>query len=58
MAKILLVEDEESFNDALSFMLKKEGFDVVTAADGDAGFEAFASCDIDLILLYVMLPWR
>ena len=58
MAKILLVEDEESFNDALSFMLKKEGFDVVTAADGDAGLEAFARGDIDLILLDVMLPGR
>lgn len=58
MTKILLVEDEESFSDALSFMLKKEGFEVVTVDDGNTALELFARENIDLILLDVMLPGR
>jgi len=34
MTKILVVEDEDSFSDALSFLLGKEGFEVSVAADG------------------------
>ncbi|MFZ1362655.1 MAG: response regulator transcription factor [Candidatus Nanopelagicales bacterium] len=58
MTKILLVEDEESFSDALSFMLKKEGFEVVTVDDGNTALELFARENVDLILLDVMLPGR
>lgn len=58
MTNILLVEDEESFSDALSFMLKKEGFEVTTAADGDLALELFEREGADLILLDVMLPGR
>lgn len=58
MANILLVEDEDSFRDALSFMLKKEGFDVITAIDGDSALDLFAREGADLILLDVMLPGR
>lgn len=56
MAHILVVEDEASFSDALSFMLRKEGFDVTVAADGEAGLTAFRDHPTDLVLLDLMLP--
>lgn len=56
MAKILLVDDEQNFLLALSYNLKKEGFDVVTAQDGPAALAvARAECP-DVIVLDVMLP--
>jgi two-component system response regulator RegX3 len=56
MSKILVVEDEESFRDALAFMLTKEGFEVVLAATGLEGIQQFESANPDLILLDLMLP--
>ena len=56
MSKILVVEDEESFRDALAFMLTKEGFDVVLAATGLEGIQQFESENPDLVLLDLMLP--
>lgn len=56
MTHILVVEDEASFSDALSFMLRKEGFHVTLAADGEAGLAAFKSEPADLVLLDLMLP--
>lgn len=56
MTRILVVEDEESFSDALSFMLRKEGFDVGIAANGRVALELFESQGADLVLLDVMLP--
>ena len=41
MTHILVVEDEASFSDALSFMLRKEGFDVSVAADGHAALVTY-----------------
>ena len=35
MSRILIVEDEESFSDPLSYLLEKEGFEVTVAADGN-----------------------
>ncbi len=37
MTRVLVVEDEESFSDALSFLLRKEGFEVSVADDGSGG---------------------
>lgn len=54
--RILVVEDEESFSEALDFMLSKEGFEVVLAKDGAAGLQAFQRDGADLVLLDVMLP--
>ena len=34
MTRVLVVEDEESFSDALSYMLRKEGYDVAVATNG------------------------
>lgn len=56
MAKILLVEDNEMNRDMLSRRLKKKGFDVVMAFDGQQGVEMAASESPDLILLDMSLP--
>ena len=54
--KILIVEDEESLADPLSYLLEKEGFSTVWAADGPAALEAFEANEVDLVLLDLMLP--
>ena len=56
MTRILVVEDEESFRDALSYMLRKEGFEVVLADNGLAALEEFDRHGADLVLLDLMLP--
>ncbi len=56
MTKILIVEDETSFSEALSFLLGKEGFEVSIAETGRAALELFKSPAFDLILLDLMIP--
>ena len=62
MTRILLVEDEENYRVPLAFSLRRDGFDVVQAADGVAAVEAFEAAgpsgggSIDLVLLDLMLP--
>lgn len=56
MTKILIVEDESSFSEALSFLLSKEGFEVAIAETGRAAIELFKSQSFDLILLDLMIP--
>ncbi|GAA0611708.1 response regulator transcription factor [Sporichthya brevicatena] len=56
MTRLLVVEDEESFSDALSYMLRKEGFEVAVAATGPAALEEFDRSGADLVLLDLMLP--
>lgn len=53
---VLVVEDEESFVDALSIGLDREGFDVVVATDGSRALEEFDRAHPDLVLLDLMLP--
>jgi len=53
---VLLVEDEESFVDALVVGLQREGFRVQVARDGIEAVELFERIDPDVILLDVMLP--
>jgi two-component system, OmpR family, response regulator RegX3 len=55
-ATLLLVEDEESFIDALTVGLTREGFHVVVARDGLEALAAFDEVSPDLVLLDVMLP--
>jgi two-component system, OmpR family, alkaline phosphatase synthesis response regulator PhoP len=55
---ILLVEDEEALRMALSDRLRKEGYVVDFASDGDSGFEKATTLPFDLIVLDVMLPLR
>ena len=56
MTKILVVEDEASFSDALSYLLGREGFDVRVADTGDGAIAEFDRHGADLILLDLMLP--
>jgi len=56
VTKVLVVEDEESFRDALAFMLRKEGFEIITADTGPAALAEFKRHEIDMILLDLMLP--
>ncbi len=56
MTRVLVVEDEESVSDALSYMLRKEGFEVAVAATGPEALEVFDRNGADLVLLDLMLP--
>jgi two-component system response regulator RegX3 len=56
MTRVLVVEDEESFSDALSYMLRREGFEAVTAADGPHALAEFDRGGADIVLLDLMLP--
>ena len=56
MTRVLIVEDEESFSEALSFMLRREGYEVEVAADGNDAVDLFERRGADLILLDLMLP--
>jgi two-component system, OmpR family, response regulator RegX3 len=56
VTRILVVEDEESFSDALSYMLRKEGFEVSVCANGPDGLEEYDRSGADLLLLDLMLP--
>ncbi len=56
MTRVLIVEDEDSFSDALSFMLRREGYEVFIAADGNTALAEFDKHGPDLVLLDLMLP--
>ena len=56
MSVVLIVEDEESYRDALGFMLTKEGFEVILAADGEEGLAQFERHGADIVLLDLMMP--
>ena len=56
MTRVLVVEDEESYSDALSYMLRKEGYEVTVAATGPAALEEFERHGADIVLLDLMLP--
>ena len=56
MTKILIVEDEASFFEALEFLLSKEGYEVEVAQNGREALDKFAASGADLILLDLMIP--
>lgn len=57
MAKtVLIIEDEPHIIEAISFLLSREGWNVVTHSDGGSAIERMAALDIDLVILDVMLP--
>ena len=56
MTRVLLVEDEESFSDPLSYLLKAEGFEVAIAATGPEALAEYDRNGADLVLLDLMLP--
>jgi two-component system response regulator RegX3 len=56
VTRVLVVEDEESFSDALSYMLRREGFEVAVAVTGPDALSEFDRSGADLVLLDLMLP--
>ncbi|WP_432544707.1 winged helix-turn-helix domain-containing protein [Kineococcus sp. SYSU DK002] len=56
MTRILVVEDEESFSDPLSYLLRREGYDVAVTENGPDALEEFDKAGADLVLLDLMLP--
>ncbi|AZZ41509.1 response regulator transcription factor [Acidipropionibacterium jensenii] len=56
MTRVLIIEDEESYRDATAYMLRKEGFEVVEAADGLAGLAEYDAAGADIVLLDLMMP--
>jgi two-component system response regulator RegX3 len=56
VTRVLVVEDEESYSDALAYMLRKEGFDVAVAGTGPDALSEFDRAGADIVLLDLMLP--
>lgn len=54
--KLLLVDDEKNLTEALSYLLKKNGFVVDVASDGETGIEMACTGSYDIIILDRMLP--
>lgn len=58
MPRLLIVDDEATYRDTLASAFQREGFEVMTASDGNTALECFASFQPDVVLLDVMLPGR
>jgi len=56
VTRILVVEDEESYREPLTYQLTREGYDVVAVADGNEALDAYDAEQPDLVLLDLMLP--
>ena len=56
--KVLIADDEENIVISLEFLLKREGFEVLVASDGEAALQMIAEHHPDLVLLDVMMPKR
>ncbi len=54
--KILIVDDEPNIVISLEFLMKKEGFEIAVAGDGEEALAKVASFNPDLVLLDVMMP--
>jgi two-component system, OmpR family, phosphate regulon response regulator PhoB len=54
--KLLIIEDERSLQEVLTYSLEREGFDVVVASDGQDGLQRVHSLQPDLVILDLMLP--
>jgi DNA-binding response OmpR family regulator len=55
---VLLIEDEPNITEAIRFLLTREGWDVMTHADGNSAIDAISSARPDLVILDFMLPGR
>jgi len=56
VSRILVIDDEPNLRHTVSYALKQEGYEVVSAGDGEEGLGLFASAAPDLVILDVMLP--
>src|SRR5437763_16315906 len=55
-ARILLVDDEQAVQTLLSYPLRKDGYEVISAHDGQEALQCFAEQRFDLVVLDLMLP--
>ncbi|WP_143961040.1 response regulator transcription factor [Litoribacter populi] len=58
MKNILLIEDDALISTMVRFRLKKDGYNITVAEDGNAGIEAIHKCSPDLIITDVMMPFK
>jgi DNA-binding response OmpR family regulator len=56
MSRILLVDDETNLRHTVGYALRREGYEVATAEDGEKGIDTFRAMKPDLVILDVMLP--
>ncbi len=56
MTRVLVVEDEESYSDAVAYVLRREGYEVAIAGDGREALAEFERAGADIVLLDLMLP--
>jgi two-component system, OmpR family, response regulator RegX3 len=56
VTRVLVVEDEDSYSDALAYMLRKEGYEVSVAQTGPDALSDFERNGADIVLLDLMLP--
>ncbi|MDQ3377611.1 MAG: response regulator, partial [Actinomycetota bacterium] len=56
MAKVLIVDDEPNIREVVGLYLRRDGHEVVSAADGEEALELFRSAAPDLVVLDLMLP--
>ncbi|TDT30036.1 response regulator [Naumannella halotolerans] len=56
MTRVLVVDDEENYRETIAYMLRREGFEVVEAADGTAALGEFERAGADIVLLDLMMP--
>lgn len=56
MARILIVDDDAGIRDAVSFYIRKEGYDVVAVSDGVEALRVYQEGDFDLVILDIMMP--
>lgn len=56
MTRVLIIEDEETYRETVGYMLRREGFDVLEAANGGEGLAEFDRSGADLVLLDLMMP--
>lgn len=58
MKKILVIEDDKIINNIVEFLLKKEGYEIEIAADGNEGLEKINTYKPDLVITDIMLPYK
>lgn len=58
MKKILVIEDDKIINNIIEFLLKKEGYHIDIARDGNEGMEKIQQSTPDLIITDIMLPYK
>ncbi len=58
MKKILLIEDDKVIQKIVEFLLKKEGYEIEIAGDGDLGMKKIIEMQPDLIITDIMLPYK